>query len=194
MFTKGSHPETEFKKGHKTSEAVRKKMRDNHADVSGKNNPNYGKHHTPEAMAKIRKARERQFGENNPFWNKHHTSKLKEKLSIMAKTRTGNKNAHWKGGKTPLFQSIRNLDESKQWRSDVFQRDNWTCQTCGLRCSEGKAVYLEAHHIKEFAKIIRGNNIKNVIEAQLCKELWDIDNGVTLCEDCHKLTRKGARI
>ena len=40
-------------KGRKMSEAARQKMRDNHADVSGENNPNYGKG---------------LFGENNPNW------------------------------------------------------------------------------------------------------------------------------
>jgi len=186
MFTKGSHPETEFKKGHKTSEAIRKKMRDNHADVSGKNNPNYGRHHTPEAMAKIRKARERQFGENNPFWNKHHTEEWKKKYSSK-------NHYNWKGGITSLRDQIHKLQETKQWRSDVFQRDNWTCQTCGARSKSGNKIVLNAHHIKSFVQIIRDNNIKNVIEAQLCNELWNVDNGVTLCFDCHNLTKKGVK-
>ena len=36
----------------------------------------------------------------------------------------------------------------RKWRSGVFERDNWTCQTCGNRSKAGEPVYLEAHHIK----------------------------------------------
>ena len=111
--------------------------------------------------------------------------------SCLAKSHTqGKNNPSWKGGITPLYAKIRSLPEYRQWRSDVFQRDNWICRTCGLHSGCGKTVYLEAHHIKEFAKIMKENNIANIIEAQLCEELWNIDNGVTLCEDCHKLTRR----
>ena len=102
----------------------------------------------------------------------------------------GIRSGKWKGEKciTPLHRRIRALSEYMQWRSDVFQRDNWTCQTCNLHSGCGKAVILEAHHKKSFAEIIEENSITDVIQAQMCKELWDIDNGVTLCFDCHKLT------
>ena len=39
--------------GIKISEETRKKMSDNHADVSGENNPMYGKHHSGDARNKI---------------------------------------------------------------------------------------------------------------------------------------------
>lgn len=56
-----------------------------------------------------------------------------------------------------------------KWRSDVFRRDNWTCQTCNIR-----GVYLEAHHIKSWAKYPEFR--------------YDLENGVALCKECHKLT------
>ena len=85
---------------------------------------------------------------------------------------------------TPLIKRIRHSEKYKQWRSDVFLRDWWTCQTCKKR---GHADS-EAHHIKEFIIILKENNIQTFEQSMNCKELWNIDNGVTLCHDCHKIT------
>lgn len=95
----------------------------------------------------------------------------------------GEKNGMWKGGITKIDKLCRRMMEYRQWRSDVFQRDNWTCRTCGIN-----KVYVTAHHINGLNKIIRENNIKNIIDARNCKEMWDINNGITLCEECHSLT------
>lgn len=32
--------------------------------------------------------------------------------------------------------------------------------------------------------------IKDSLSAMNCIELWNVNNGVTLCKECHKLTRK----
>jgi 5-methylcytosine-specific restriction endonuclease McrA len=68
-----------------------------------------------------------------------------------------------------LNQRLRRTVKYKKWRSEVFQRDNWTCQTCNTRGN-----YLEAHHIKSFAKYPKFRYI--------------LENGVTLCRECHRLT------
>lgn len=80
---------------------------------------------------------------------------------------TGEKNPNWKGGITPINKAIRETLEYEQWRKSVFERDNYTCQNCGE--VGGK---LNADHIKPFS---------------LYPEFrFDINNGRTLCEDCHR--------
>ena len=81
-----------------------------------------------------------------------------------------------KGNKFSSNRLGKKQTEEAKWRSDVFQRDNWTCQTCNERSKKGKFIYLEAHHIKEWAKFP--------------KLRYNTDNGLTLCRECHKLTRK----
>lgn len=84
----------------------------------------------------------------------------------------GEKNRHWKGGITPINEKIRKSIEYRLWRECIFKRDNYTC-TC---CKEKEKVSgrLEAHHIKPFA--------------QFPELRFAIDNGQTLCKECHKKT------
>ena len=99
----------------------------------------------------------------------------------------GKKHYLWKGNQK-INRKIRDCWKYQQWRSDIFKRDNWTCQTCQKR-----GCYLEAHHIKEMSKIIEENKIKTLKQALNCDELWNLDNGVTLCRECHDLTKKGRK-
>lgn len=66
---------------------------------------------------------------------------------------------------------LRNTPEYKQWRAEVFERDNFTCVIC-----RKVGGVLNAHHIKVF----RGFE----------SERFKVDNGVTLCEDCHRRVHK----
>jgi group I intron endonuclease len=53
-----------------------------HADVSGKNNPMYGKYHSDETKNKISEKAQLRIGEKNPFYGKHHSEKSKEKIKL----------------------------------------------------------------------------------------------------------------
>ena len=90
--------------------------------------------------------------------------------------RSGALNNNWKGGITPLNKKIRGSLEYKQWRLAVFERDNYTCQLCGIRNKKGlgRSVKMEADHIKPFS---------------VYEDLrFDINNGRTLCVECHRKT------
>ena len=102
-------------------------------------------------------------------WNKGMrgipTGKKGERPSMR-----GSNHWNWKGGTSRTERHLlMNRVEYKCWRISVFERDNWTCQFCGIR-----GVYLNAHHIKSWANYPALR--------------YEVDNGVSLCEDCHKLT------
>ena len=79
---------------------------------------------------------------------------------------SGPNSPNWKGGVTLENKRLRNSGKFKNWRYQVFARDNWTCQKCEIR--GGK---LHPHHVNSFADHI--------------EERFDPENGITLCEDCH---------
>jgi len=93
----------------------------------------------------------------------------------------GESSYNWRDGADTINHRIRNLKKNIEWRLKVFKRDNYTCQKCG----DKRGGNLNAHHIKPFSLIIKENNIMDILDAIKCKELWDISNGITLCEKCH---------
>ena len=83
--------------------------------------------------------------------------------------------------KHPFHKSIRELYKYRQWRTNVFLRDKFTCVLCG------ENGYVEADHYPiRFIAIVRKYVLKTLEQAINCKELWDINNGRTLCRKCHK--------
>lgn len=102
----------------------------------------------------------------------------------MSESKRGDNHPNWMGGINSINNMIRSGIEYRQWRNEVFKRDNFTCQECG----DNKGRNLNADHIKLFAIILKQNNITSYSQAQECSELWDINNGRTLCIDCHEKT------
>ena len=64
-------------------------------------------------------------------------------------------------------QTQRFTPEYVAWRKDVFLRDNYTCRVCSQVGGQ-----LNAHHVLSY-----------IHHASL---RYDLDNGITLCETCHK--------
>ncbi len=82
-----------------------------------------------------------------------------------------------------IMQLVRASRKCKDWRKIVLNRDNWTCRWCGTK------KRLEVHHIKELWVMLAQNRISTIEEAYACSELWDTNNGLTLCKECHDTTR-----
>ena len=102
-----------------------------------------------------------------------HSLETSEKWSNL---RRGENHYNWQGGLTTLNGRIRNSLKAKQWRIQVFERDNYICQECGKQGGE-----LNADHIKPFALY---PNLR-----------FELLNGRTLCVPCHRKTATyGAKI
>lgn len=99
--------------------------------------------------------------------------KIKQRKAHLG--RTGKLASNWQGGKTEATKLIRNSIEYKEWRNQVFKRDDYTCRFCKVKGKD-----LEAHHIYPIHKSI--------------KFIYDVDNGITLCKFCHGFIDKKRRI
>ncbi|MEK7664606.1 MAG: HNH endonuclease [Patescibacteria group bacterium] len=73
----------------------------------------------------------------------------------------------WNGDEALEHERVRKRIEYKIWREIIFSRDNWTCQKC-----KNKGGELNVHHIFNFA---------DFLDLRI-----SIDNGITLCRNCHK--------
>lgn len=142
------------------SEESKEKMRISRAKHSG---PWKGKTFSMEYRKKLSDAHKGQVA-----WNKGTKGVVKAWNKGLSNTWCkGEKNVNWKGGITPINQALRESMEYEEWRTAVYVRDNYTCQSCGQVGGR-----LQADHIKLWS---------------VYPELrFDIDNGQTLCFDCHR--------
>jgi len=163
---------TEFTrpKGYSNIQWNNKKFCTNKCSVKDLHTKQIGTKHTEEHKRKISVSN---TGKKRPKTQEHidkikvgFSKEMRKKISDSKKKEN---NPNWKGGISPVNALIRMSAEYRLWREAVFTRDNWTCIWCGVR--GGK---LNADHIKPFAHY---------------PELrFAIDNGRTLCIDCHKKT------
>jgi predicted DNA-binding protein YlxM (UPF0122 family) len=116
------------------------------------------------------------------------------KEALKTRNLNGKNNPNYIDGRSNFINLLRSSGEYKNWRREVFKRDNYTCQECGT-VSIGN---IEAHHkipirilIWKFLKL--HNNLSLPIDKDTLLALsenyepfWDVNNGQTLCEDCHK--------
>jgi hypothetical protein len=82
----------------------------------------------------------------------------------------GDKHWSWKGGVSRDTHSLKR-PEYREWRTAVFERDNWKCRIADINC-DGQ---LQAHHILRWSEY---------------PELrYVINNGITLCVAHHPRKR-----
>ena len=117
---------------------------------------------------------------NNKGKKHPHTEQSKKNISFSV---MGEKNHNWKGGLSSLGKQIRKSLKYRNWRQEIYERDDWTCQKCKVR-----GIKLEPHHKKSLSSILIKNNIKTLKESLRCKKIWDIENGISLCKKCHSET------
>lgn len=102
--------------------------------------------------------------------HKRNTAAARLKMSKAKRgKRLGAANPNWKGGISP--DPERNRYRAKMWSKQVKERDSFTCRECGSGDS------LHSHHIKRW---------RDYPELR-----YDLDNGITLCIDCHEKAHGG---
>ena len=121
---------------------------------------------------------------------KKHTKEVKEKMSLSHKgikqsdewikkrMASFKKMIDKRGRRSTEYSLIKASEKYRDWRKRVFERDNFTCQKCG----DNVGGNLEPHHRIPFSFLVEENKLLNT------NNLFDIENGITLCHKCHKKT------
>lgn len=147
---KGKAPKSAFKKGHK-------------GYWKGK---------------KLSEEHKRKIGETHKQIGNKPPSPYGRKVSEETKEKIRKSNLkHWdKIGRKQYKRLKHERSKYIQWRTSIFERDDFTCQKCGIKNYKGlgKTVRVEVHHKKSWSKFPRLR--------------FDTNNGITLCKDCHKKT------
>ncbi len=128
----------------------------------------------PEVMAKIKAKASVTFTRlhQDPAFQERRIAASKDpnRRAKVRESKLGPKNPAWIQGRTPeerefLRVRFRDYPEYRLWRTQVFTRDEFQCQSCGAKRR------LEAHHLASYSAHP---------ETRL-----EVDNGITLCTDCH---------
>ena len=74
-----------------------------------------------------------------------------------------------------LCGQIRRSNIYMEWKNKILHRDNLDLKSPNI------------HHKKSFKSILIENNIESLEDAKKCKELWDLDNGITISKGEHRI-------
>lgn len=101
---------------------------------------------------------------------------------LCSKCYVGVERPQWKGGISRLQTLIRQTPENRLWTKQCLYRDKYKCLECGTKGA------LQVDHVVPLSFLLQKNKITSVIQARECVELFDLENGRTLCIPCHKKT------
>lgn len=180
--------------------SIQKKMIKHNIPRRNRSNANKGNHKCSWNVGLTKETDERVKQQSENLKQQYTDGKLSitpwvkgmKKMDNMYKFPCGSEHPMWKNNSTMRNYGKRGIrlsvdNETKEWRKSIFERDDYTCQICGERGGN-----LNARHIKRFIEIINDNNISTPRDARNCRELWDVNNGITLCRSCHlKVHHKG---
>jgi NUMOD3 motif len=159
----------------------RKNLSNSHANVSGKNNPMFGKHHTEESIRKIREARKgtkasdaARRNMSKPRKNRVNFKSRKpfsdETIKKFSEMRKGKNNPRWKGG-VSFEPYCEKFDKPFKERVRIFF--GRICVECG-KTEKENGKRLDVHHVN-FDKQTCCNGVKPLY--------------VALCKPCHTKTQ-----
>lgn len=129
--------------------------------------PMLGRRHSPETIAKMRATAKGRIipphvmeasaavRRGKPAWNR----------GLPAPWTTGDKSRFWKGGVLNGYEKKLSSREWRNLRSEIYKRDNWTCQDCGKKCHKD----IQCHHVVPYRESKDDSR----------------ENLVTLCLPCH---------
>ena len=104
---------------------------------------------------------------------RNHMADGRKFCSVMCSgaAHSGSINCNWKGGVSSERDVAKASQAYADWRLAVYRRDHFKCVLCLKHCDKP-----HAHHLKRFSDY---------------PELrYEVSNGATLCEPCHKQTCK----
>lgn len=81
-----------------------------------------------------------------------------------------------------ISERIRKSKRYRVWRKTILSRDKYTCVNCGK-----SPKTLEVDHIIAFRELL-DSLLASKTNIYQSSELWNIDNGRTLCPSCHRKT------
>jgi hypothetical protein len=129
-------------------------------------------------------------GQNHPSRNPIHQITFQRTWKQRKGILKGENHPQWKGGKTPLIMKIRNSNQYVEWRERIFKRDNYMC----LICKDSTGGNLNAHHRIRLSTVIHKHRIMTFEQALSCSDIWNLSNGITICEHCHSIANEASKI
>lgn len=90
-------------------------------------------------------------------------------LDVKKNKKRGKEHYCWAGGITGRIDKIRKSEKYLEWKRAIYKRDGHKCSYCGR-----KDMVIHAHHIVP------------IYEDE--SKIFDVNNGITLCRECHEKT------